>query len=209
MNPRRPDRLVDELREQILDGRLAPDTPLREVALAETWEVSRHTVRAVLAGVAAERLVVIEPYRGARVARLDDAALVDLQQLRAALECEAVRLLRERHGDAWPHEVTAPIESALGALAAAEAEGSWPPVARAHSSVHLALVAAAGSPRIAEAYRALDAEILLMLLHVRPNYGPGDLCREHRAYLRDLPRRGEQAVREHLDHATQTILRSR
>lgn len=209
MNPRRPDRWSAELRDQILDGRASPGTPLREVALAEQWEVSRHTVRAVLAALAAERLVVIEPYKGARVADLDDDALVDLQQLRAALECEAVRLLRQRHGDQWPGEIMAPIQEALDALAAAEVAAAWPVVARAHSRVHLAVVTAAGSARIAEAYRSLDAEILLLLLHVRPHYGPGELVTEHRAYVDAMRTGGEAAVREHLDHATATILRAR
>lgn len=197
------------MREQILDGRVSPGTPLREVALAGEWGVSRHTVRAVLAALAAERLVVVEPYRGARVADLDDDALVDLQRLRGALECEAVRLLRERHGDRWPDDLMAPITEALDDLAAAEIMGAWPAVARAHSGVHLAVVEAAGSPRIAEAYRSLDAEILLMLLHVRPHYGRGELAVEHRAYVDALRARGESAVREHLDRATETILRAR
>ncbi len=216
MSPRRRDRepgptaaerLVGRLRAQVLDGRLAPGAPLREAALAQEWGVSRHTVRSVLARLASERLVVVEPYRGARVADLDAAALEDLQRLRAALECEAVRLLRTRHGPDWPAEVVRPVRAAVADLATAEAADpqDWPAVARAHSRVHQGLVDAAGSARISAAYAGLDAEILLLLLHVRPHYGPGELAAEHEAYLADVMARGEDAVRDHLAHSTVVI----
>ncbi|MGL1493864.1 hypothetical protein ACSTIK_00005, partial [Vibrio parahaemolyticus] len=65
-----------------------------------------------LATLTAERLVTAEPYRGVRVSVLDDAALVALQQLRCALETEALRIVRGR--GIHPTEV----DAALDALAA-------------------------------------------------------------------------------------------
>ncbi|PWC05969.1 hypothetical protein DCE94_05640 [Agromyces badenianii] len=51
-----------------------------------------------------------------RVASFDRAHVIALQQLRAALEVEAVRIAGERHGDAWPDEVLAPARAALDRL---------------------------------------------------------------------------------------------
>ncbi|WP_299055132.1 GntR family transcriptional regulator [uncultured Nocardioides sp.] len=214
MPSRRPDPgptsaavLAGALREQILDGRLAAGQPLRQEELSERHAVSRHTLRSALATLVAERLVVAEPYRGARVADLDDDALVALQQLRCALETEAVRLLHDAHGDAWPTAVRAPVEAALAALEAAEQAGDPAATARAHAAVHRSLVDAAGSPRISEVCAGLDAELLLLLRGVRPHYPPGALAAEHRAYVEEVRRGDTDAVRRHVARST-ALLRS-
>lgn len=221
--------LAERIRASILDGSLAPGSPLREEALAARHKLSRHTVRSALALVAADRLVRIEPYRGAFVSALDDAELVGLQQLRAALESEAVRLIEQvcqsRGGSgverAGVPGVTGVAEArmadalrdaywAAAELADLERRGApWPQVARAHSLVHRALVAAAGSARILAAYEQLDAEILLLLLHLRPHESAGRLGAEHLAYL-DAVCAGESgAVHAHLEQATAAILATR
>jgi len=191
--------LAATLREQVLDGRLDPGAPLREEALAVAHGVSRHTVRTALATLAAERLVTTEEYRGARVARLTDADVRSLQDLRAALECEAVRIVGERHPGRWPAALVVPVTDALAALAATDT-ADWPAVERAHAAVHLAVVAAAGSPRLTEAYASLGAEVALLLLHARAQYDLPALVAEHTAYLADVQERGPVAVRAHLTH---------
>lgn len=201
--PRAADVLADALRAGILSGELAPGTPLREEELSAAHGVSRHTARTALAALTAERLATAEPYRGVRVSLLDDDALIALQQLRCALETEAVRIVRER--GIHPPEV----DDALDDLDRAEAAGDWPATLDAHARVHLALVDAADSPRIAEEYRRLDGEMHLLLTHVRPAYAPGALTREHRAYVVEALRDPERAVRAHLAHSTRAILDGR
>lgn len=197
--------VAQRLRTTILDGDLAPGTPLREEDLSEHFAVSRHTIRAALASLSAERLVQSIPYRGARVAQLDIPGLHALQELRGALESEAVRLLRERHGERWPVAVTAPIEAALTRLDHAEQTADWGQTTRAHSGFHQTLVAVAGSARITEAYAQLDSEILLLLTHARPDYPPGSLTGQHRDYLDAAQHEGGSAVRAHLAHSTALI----
>jgi DNA-binding GntR family transcriptional regulator len=201
--------LTETLRARILSGETSPGTPLREEELADRYGVSRHTVRSALAALAAERLVSSEPYRGARVAQLDDAALVALQDLRGALESEAVRLVRERHGERWPSAVLGPIDVALRALADADAAQDWQRTTQAHAAVHQAIVAAADSPRITQAYAQLDAEILLLLNHIRPDYPAGRLAKEHRRDILAMRREGGSAVRDHLARSTALIRAAR
>lgn len=208
--PTAVERLAAALRDRILErAELAPGTPLREEELAREHEVSRHTARAALALLRAERLVEAVPYAGSRVAALDDADLVALQELRAALESEAVRLVTERHGAPWPAAVRAAADAAVERLGEAEAAGDWRASLQAHAAVHRAVVEAAGSPRIAAAHAALESEILLVLAHLRPDYPPGSLAEEHRCYLDELPVRGGEAVREHLEHSTALIRAAR
>lgn len=201
--------LAARLRAEIIAGERRPGSPLREEELAATHALSRHTVRSALAALAAEGLLTLAPYRGARVIELDDDALLALQELRGALESEAVRMLRDRHGDRWPAAVTAPLDTALEALAEAEASGDWLATTRAHAAVHQSLVAAAGSIRITEAYARLDAEILVLLTHARPDYPAGTLTAEHREYLDAVQRTGGDAVRAHLAHSTEAIRAAR
>jgi DNA-binding GntR family transcriptional regulator len=201
--PRAADVVADAVRNGILSGELAPGTPLREEELSATHRVSRHTARTALATLTAERLVTAEPYRGVRVSLLDDAALVALQQLRCALETEALRIVRGR-GIRPPD-----VDAAVDALAAAEASGDWPATLESHARVHRALVDAADSPRIAEEYRRLDSEMHLLLSHVRPAYAPGALATEHRAYVEAALADPEHAVREHLDNSTRAIIDGR
>lgn len=201
--PRAADVLADALRARILSGELAPGTPLREEELSAAHGVSRHTARTALATLTAVRLATAEPYRGVRVSLLDDDALIALQQLRCALETEAARIVRER-GIHPPG-----VDDALDDLDRAETALDWPATLDAHARVHLALVDAAGSPRIAEEYRRLDGEMHLLLTHVRPAYAPGALTREHRAYVVEALRDPERAVRAHLAHSTRAILDGR
>jgi len=202
-------RVADALRAEILSGARAPGEPLREEELARRHDVSRHTIRAALAALGAERLVQLAPYAGARVSALDDADLVALQHLRAALETEAVRLVTAAHGPAWPPAVRGPIDTAIDDLADAESRADWPATIRAHAAVHRAIVLAASSARIAEAHAALESEVLLLLTHVRPHYAPGALAAEHRAYLEQVRRDGGAAVRAHLQHSTELIRAAR
>ncbi|WP_243222722.1 GntR family transcriptional regulator, partial [Microbacterium proteolyticum] len=201
--PRAADLVADAVRAGILSGDLAPGTPLREEELSAAHGVSRHTARTALTRLAAERLVTAEPYRGVRVSLLDDDALVALQQLRCALETEALRIVRDR--GIRPSDV----DEALDDLATADASGDWPATLAAHARVHLALVEAAGSPRIAEEYRRLDSEMHLLLTHVRPAYAPGSLTAEHRAYVEGALVDPEHVVRAHLDHSTRAIIDGR
>ncbi len=201
--PRTADVVADAVRAGILSGELAPGTPLREEELSATYGVSRHTARTALARLTSERLVTAEPYRGVRVSSLDDDALLALQQLRCALETEALRIVRER--GIRPSG----IDTALDDLESAEASGDWPEALAAHARVHLCLVEAAASPRITEEYRRLDSEMHLLLTHVRPAYAPGALSAEHRAYVVEALRDPEHAVRAHLDHSTRAILDGR
>ena len=201
--PTAVERVADAVRAEILSGELPADAPLREEAAAARYGVSRHTVRAAFQRLVAERLAVALPYRGVRVASFDRDTIVALQQLRAALEVEAVRIARERYGPEWPDAVLAPARDALGRLGASV---DWLEAERVHAEFHHALVATSASPRIIEAHAALGSELLLFLLHVRPHYTLGSLVVEHRELLDAVQADGPDALREHLEHSTRLLV---
>ena len=202
-SPTAVDRVADAVRAEILTGALPADAPLREEAASERYGVSRHTVRAAFQRLVAERLAVAVPYRGVRVTSFDRATIIALQQLRAALEVEAVRIAGERYGQAWPDAASRSSASRAGVVAAS---ADWLEAERMHAEFHHALVAASGSSRIVEAHAALGGELLLFLLHVRPHYTLESLVAEHQALLEDVQTRGPDALREHLAHSTRLLV---
>jgi DNA-binding GntR family transcriptional regulator len=208
--PTAVDRIAGAVRADILSGVLAADAPLREEAAAERYGVSRHTVRAAFQRLVAERLAVSLPYRGVRVASFGRDTIIALQQLRAALEVEAVRIAGQRFGAEWPDAALAPARDALDRLAAlreaSDTNVDWLEVERIHADFHGALVAASASPRIIEAHNALGSELLLFLLHVRPHYTLDALIAEHRALLEDVQSRAPDALREHLENSTRLLV---
>jgi DNA-binding GntR family transcriptional regulator len=192
------DAVAAQLRAAVLTGDPAPGARLREEALATTYQVARHTVRAALRALAAEWLVVIEPHRGARVAHLDGEDLRALFELRTALEVEAARLVAVRG--------PAPGGAAAVETAARELDRlcrARPPdraaVDAAHLDLHHALVAAAGSARITRTHAALAAQQRLALLQSRAELPVHRMASLHRQLLEDLSASGPEVLRRHLE----------
>ena len=145
------EQVLDQLREDILSGELAAGEVLGEVALAESFGVSRGPVREALSRLASEGLVTLVPRRGAEVTRLTREEFLDAYQVREALETLAIRLavpridaevlerLRELHqemiGHADKHEVKDFFE--------------------ANAAFHGLLVSASGNRKLQELYRLL------------------------------------------------------
>jgi DNA-binding GntR family transcriptional regulator len=197
------DALADALRREILDGALPAGARLRERELCEAYGVARHSLRAALRALAADGLVRIEPHRGAQVAQLTPDDVRWLYELRAALELEAAHLALERNGGRLP----AGVHEALARLQAACAgdDPPWSAINEAHADLHGAIVAAARSPRIAQAHAALSGEMRLFLLALKPHIPADRLAADHAALVRGLERDGPQVLREHLRAAAATL----
>lgn len=208
--PTAASKLAATLRDRILEGSYARGQALREEHLAGEFGLSRHTVRTALATLAAERLVHSAPYKGVEVAQLDDAEIRAMQDLRCALESEAVRILNTKHPHGWPEEVRAPVLAQISRLRKLEAQDadSWRLLETAHAAVHQAIIDAAVSPRISEAARSLESEVRLLLAGAHAHYSPQGLADDHEEYLRRLEREGPAAVRAHLDALTTHLLAS-
>ena len=88
------------IRESIFNGELKIGQRLREVALAEQFQVSRPVVREALQHLAHEGLVEINSFRGAQVVDLTPEQVDETLALRLMLEPEAVRLARNNLTDA-------------------------------------------------------------------------------------------------------------
>src|SRR5689334_18278168 len=87
-----PETVREALRVAISSGDLAPGFQLRQDELAERFGTSRIPVREALRQLEAEGFVTILPNRGAVVADLSVDEVIELLEIRIALECHALRL---------------------------------------------------------------------------------------------------------------------
>ena len=90
---RRPlgDQIADNVREQILLGRLAPGTPISQQSLCEEFGTSRMPARDALIKLTAEGLIVTRPGGQSEVGRLTRSDIEDVFDIEALVHGRAAR----------------------------------------------------------------------------------------------------------------------
>jgi DNA-binding FadR family transcriptional regulator len=213
-------QVADQLREAILEGRLAAGAPLpAERDLCERFGVSRTTVREALRALQAQSLVVTAgPTAPLRVAgpeavssgplrdalthllRLGAVPLGDLVALRCALESAAAATAARRR----PRADLAALRAALAAMDEAPDIEAFE---QADVRFHLALVGASGNEALQLVMLAVRDSIAAHLLDAlrgldEPRAALRRLRREHAAIIAAIEARdGERAetlVRDHV-----------
>ncbi len=86
------DRVAERLRTEILEGALLPGTALRQDELAARYGWSRIPVREALGTLRAEGLVDYTVHRGAVVSGVSPEDVLEMLEVRIALETHALRL---------------------------------------------------------------------------------------------------------------------
>jgi DNA-binding GntR family transcriptional regulator len=201
------DRVAAELRRALFAGDLPPETPLREVALADATGVARSTVREALAQLVAEGLAVRIPNRGVQVKALGADDVRDVIRARRALESAGVRADPAADLRARSRLSTAFEEYAVTAARSTDADV----VSEAHLAIHRAIVGLTGSARLLAVADALAGEIRLGLAHVdRVRGNLTEQVESHRTLVsRILTERADDAVAElerHLDGAEASLI---
>jgi GntR family transcriptional regulator, carbon starvation induced regulator len=139
------ERAYFNLRQDIVQGNLAPGERLRVEHLKDRYDVGAGTLREALALLVSDALVTVEGQRGYRVSEISLGDLKDLTDTRVMLETEALRQ-SIRHGSAqWEAELTDAFERLTQAeLQLGGLEPShWEP---ANKRFHEALISAHRSP---------------------------------------------------------------
>lgn len=199
------DQVARGLRDAILDGRLAPGTALRETSLAERLGVGRGTVREALRMLVSDGLVRHHPHRGAAVARLEGADVLDVFAARRVVEVAAA----ERAVGAAPHERSG-LDDAVDHMRSRIEAGDVAGFVDAHAAFHRALVATLGSPRLARFFDTLQAELRLSFAVLdRLTGGVDDSVASHRALLSAIesgdPDTARRAILDHLEHGASDV----
>jgi DNA-binding GntR family transcriptional regulator len=188
--------IANALRAAIVDGSLAPGTPLRQDAIARHFSVSAIPVREALRQLESEGWAKAEINKGATVAPLSAQEAREIYEIRAALESLAIGLAIPAHTPASLRHV-----AALCKAASAESDPSLY-VAR-NEAFHLSLYVPAGRPQLFEMIETLHVrgERYLRLKFGLPSYKRTS-DREHAALLRAVRQRdigtAQSLVSQHL-----------
>ena len=189
------DQIADSLRTDVLAGVLPPDEPLREVALAERFGVSRGPVRDALLQLSQEGVLVAEPNCGVRVrgsASENDRKL--LTKLRAEIEVHAMK-------SAWETLDPDTIDHWCGLadeLAAACRDKDLSRIVRTDLEFHRDLVGRGGQ-ELVEIWQPITVR---MRLRYSAHHDIGTIAEEHAAIALAIGRRdqkkAEQMLRAHI-----------
>jgi DNA-binding GntR family transcriptional regulator len=134
-------RIAAALAQRIVSGVLAPGSRVRQDHVAREFQASHVPVREAFRKLEAQGLLISEPRRGVRVSRLDPSTVLEVTEMRAALEGLALH-------HALPRLVTADLNAARQALVEGEASTEIAVWEAANRRFHLAITAPCGMPRL-------------------------------------------------------------
>jgi DNA-binding GntR family transcriptional regulator len=183
--------IANALRTAIVDGTLAPGTPLRQDPIARHFSVSAIPVREALRQLESEGWAKVEMNKGATVAPLSADEAREIYEIRAALESLAIGL-------AIPAHTPASLRHAEALCKAASAETDPSLYVSRNEAFHLSLYEPAARPQLVEMIAMLHGrgERYLRLKFGLPSY-KAESDREHAALL-DSVRRGDVAQAQSL-----------
>jgi len=98
VNSSKPEVIAERIRAAILEHRLAPGAKLTEAQLCEVFAVKRGPIRQALAQLATDRLVDLEPNRGAFVASPSLQEVHEVFEMRRIIELAVVEKICNGHG---------------------------------------------------------------------------------------------------------------
>lgn len=193
------EEVIDQLRDMIVQGELAPETKLNERVLAEQLGISRTPLREAIKFLASEGLVELLPNRGAMVAPLKAEKVKEIFTVLGTLEALAGELVCRNATDADIAEIRALHYQ----MVAHHARGELAQYFRCNQQIHIRLVECAGNATLAQVFRGLNAHVRRARYMANLSHERWDKAvREHEEILEALSARDsgrlQQLLREHL-----------
>jgi DNA-binding GntR family transcriptional regulator len=186
-------RIAQVLADRIISGALAPGSRLMQDHLAEEFAASHVPVREAFRTLEAQGLVVSKPRCGVRVSHIDPDVVLEVTEMRAALEGLALH-------HALPRLSTDDLDAAHEALVDGEASDQIADWEAANRRFHLAITAPCAMPRLMAAIRDLhrsDARFLFATWKQLDWQPRSDA--EHWAILDAIARRDGDGARARLE----------
>lgn len=187
------DAVADRLRALVFEQHILPGAWIDELALAQSWQISRTPLREALKVLAAEGLVELVPRRGCRVTALTDADAEQLFPVMAMLEGRCAFEACHRATDADLADLQALHQVLEHHAAAEDREGYY----RANHVFHTRVQALAANRWLDRSCG--DLRKFLRLWRGRQLALPGRMAvsiQEHRHLLQALLQRDAPAAQE-------------
>ena len=198
-------RIVESITKAIVARRLMPGTKLSEQSIADIFKVSRTLVRQALNQLSRDRLVTLEPARGAFVAMPSVEEAHQVFELRQMIEGAMVRRLCATISDRQIAELRAHLKAERAAVAQTDVAG------RTHllADFHVVLARMMGNHVLAELLGDLLSRSSLISLMYQSSHSAEASLAEHVAIVDALDKRDVRAAvrltEEHLDHVESNL----
>jgi DNA-binding GntR family transcriptional regulator len=198
-------RIVDSITEAIVERRLMPGTKLAEQKLADIYAVSRTIVRQALNQLSRQRLITLEPARGAFVAMpsVDEARQVF--EVRSMVEVALARRLAETITEAQVAELRAHLREEAAAVRRTDVSGRT----RLLADFHVVLARMLGNWVLAELLAELLTRSSLIALMYQSAHSAEHSQDEHVQIVDALERRDARAaarlMEQHLGHVERNL----
>ncbi|MEU0137656.1 GntR family transcriptional regulator [Streptomyces sp. NPDC006296] len=202
-------KVAEELRQMIISGELPPRSSLSEMALSQTFGVSRTPIREALKQLQIEGLVEVRPRVGTFVAVPSRREITELFQMKELFEGAAARLLALRGNVPEVEQLDATMRAADAAVRAGDSERYEELVHEFHDLI----VVGADNSKLQAHYRTLMNQLAYARLVRTSLAQPGRLSEsdhEHHHVL-DLIRAkdgdgAERVMREHVRRSHQALM---
>lgn len=180
---------VKRLRDAIVSGDFELGQPLSERQLAEMLEVSKTPVREALAQLRREGLVRILPQRGASVFTLSQREVVEICEVRQALEASALKAAMERNRRPFAEA----INSIVARMAKARAQRDSKAYLNEDTAFHLSFFAHCGNGLMAQNYDLFIGKIAALRTHLAHKPHHTELSFREHEKMRDAVANGDVA----------------
>lgn len=193
-------RIVDSVTQAIVERRLMPGTKLAEQRLADIFQVSRTVVRQALNQLSRDRLITLEPARGAFVATPSVEEARQVFELRQMLEGAIMRRLVRTLTPTQANELQAHVRAEREAILRHDVARRT----RLLADFHLLLARCTGNRVLEELQADLLSRSSLISLMYQSSQSASESSAEHEAIVQALMGgREDEAVRLAESHIEQ------
>ena len=184
------ERIVESITSAIVERRLMPGTKLAEQKIADIFLVSRTLVRQALNQLSRDRLVTLEPARGAFVAMPSVTEARQVFEVRAMLEAAMARQLCERITDRQIAALRDHLRDEAAAIGRTDVSGRT----RLLADFHVVLARLLGNEVLAQLLADLLSRSALIALMYQSSHSAEHSQQEHVQIVDALERRDAGAA---------------
>jgi DNA-binding GntR family transcriptional regulator len=198
-------RIVESVSAAIVERRLMPGTKLAEQKIADIFKVSRTIVRQALNQLSRDKLVTLEPARGARVAEPSVEEARQVFEVRNMLEASIIRRAATELTAEQVAELRAHLRNERSAVQRTDVPG------RTHllADFHVVLARMLGNAVLADMVGDLVSRSSLIALMYQSAHSAEHSSNEHVAIVDALERRDARAavklMEEHLHNVERNL----
>lgn len=203
------DLVFDYMKEAIISGEFKPGERLMEVQLASRLGVSRTPVREAIRKLELEGLVIMVPRRGAYVSDLSQKDILEVFEVRTALEGLAASLAAERMSNEEIHMLSEIMERFRECVD----EGDQNGIIEADTEFHNLIFQTTRNDRLIQIYSNLQEQLKRFRKKYLEAYKrPNKLVPEHERVLEAIKKRTPETARKaaerHLESTQEDFIRS-